>query len=172
MKARSVIAVLVMAAGAVGVPVIAWAHQRQAAPRSERTHPRVSPTTGTPRTAFRLAFRLRETPGHHGYLETDYQVQVAPHQGAPSSCWPPQPTSITSGHRGQEAKISLKPPTGGWCVGRYRVTVFLERGPYCPPPQNGQPQPCPEFATQEMNTGQTRFTIGRTQPAAWRTSRP
>ncbi len=40
------------------------------------------------------------------------------------------------------------------------MTVFLERGPYCPPPTAGRPPtPCPEFATQELDVGDTHFTI-------------
>jgi hypothetical protein len=129
-------------------------------PIGELTHPRVWPIAGTADTVFHLSFRLRETPGHTGFLETDYRVVVSPHRGAANSCWPSQPRAITSGQKGQRLRIPLRPPSSGWCRGTYRVTVYLERGPYCPPPQNGTTTPCPEFATQEMDTGRVRFTVG------------
>ena len=45
------------------------------------------------------------------------------------------------------------------------MTVFLQRGPYCPKPVEGQPPtPCPEFATQELDTGSTSFTVGSGAP--------
>jgi hypothetical protein len=93
-------------------------------------------------------------------MATDYRVQVAPHQGAPTACWPNQPAPISSGQKGHQVRVALDPPSRGWCQGIYHVTVFLERGPYCPP-KGGQPQPCPEFATQELSTGRTRFTVQR-----------
>jgi hypothetical protein len=186
-KIRVAFAVLLAGAAGLGVAVTAGAHDTLGAsggpggtgtgtsvtgttvtggggpgspgtPRRERTHPHVSPTAGMTNTVFALSFKLRETPGHQGYLETDYRVQVSPRQGEANSCWPSQPATITSGQKG-EMTVPLNPPSTGWCQGIYRVTVFLERGPYCPPPQNGQPQPCPEFATQELNTGHTRFTV-------------
>jgi hypothetical protein len=57
-------------------------------------------------------------------------------------------------------QIKLTPPAHGWCKGTHRVTVFLQRGPYCPPPVQGQPPtPCPEFATQELDTGAAGFKV-------------
>jgi hypothetical protein len=56
--------------------------------------------------------------------------------------------------------VPLPAPRSGWCRERYRVTVFLQRGPYCPKPRPGEPpQPCPEFATQEIDTGEAHFTV-------------
>jgi hypothetical protein len=106
---------------------------------------------------FDLSFRLRDTPGHKGVLATEYRPVVSPGRGAPSSCQPTQPQPITHGRRGRIVTIPLDPPSGGWCQGTYRVTVYLERGPYCPP--SHPPNPCPEFATQDLNTGHTRFTV-------------
>jgi hypothetical protein len=160
MDTRSAMAVLLAAGVALGTAVAASATPGPAGtPRGERTRPRVNPSSGTPSTVVGLVFRLRETPGHQGVMATDYRVQVSPPSGSPKSCWPTQPQPITSGQKGHLARIALHPPSGGWCRGAYRATVFLERGPYCPPPQRGQPQPCPEFATQELDTGHARFTV-------------
>lgn len=189
-KVRSVIVALAAAAAGLGLAVAAGAHGSKMTatgpsasgtatsvtsttttgggggsggiPRNQRTHPSVSPVTGDSSTSFELSFTLRQTPGHHGVVATDYRVEVAPYRGSASSCWPPQPSTISGGQAGTVVKLALAPPAGGWCVGRYRVTVFLERGPYCPPPQP-HPQPCPEFATQELDTGHTHFLIDGTR---------
>lgn len=156
MKLRSLTAVLLAAGGGLGAAVVAGARS-SATPRSERTHPRVEPSSGTPSTSFGLSFRLREQPGHQGVMATEYRIEVSPQRGAPSSCQPAQPGPIARGRRGRIVAVPLTPPSGGWCAGTYRVIVFLERGPYCPPAP--PPQPCPEFATQEMDTGHARFTV-------------
>jgi hypothetical protein len=130
------------------------------APSGERTHPRLQPTIGRRHTRFTLTFTLRDAPGHQGVLAADYRVQVAPPVGARASCTPAEPPTIGTGTAGTIEQVPLTPPAHGWCRGSYRVTVFLERGPYCPPPVVGQtPTPCPEFATQDMDTGEASFTI-------------
>ena len=130
------------------------------APSGERTHPQLQPTIGRRRTRFTLTFTLRDAPGRQGVLAVDYRVQVAPPVGARASCTPAEPPTIDTGTAGAIERVSLTPPAHGWCRSSYRVTVFLERGPYCPPPVVGQtPTPCPEFATQEMDTGEASFTV-------------
>ena len=130
-------------------------------PSNELTHPQVHPSTGARLTSFTLAFTLREAPGHQGVFAVDYRVQVAAPPGAPTSCNPNPPPTIESGAVGESEQIALQPPAQGWCNGTYRATVFLQRGPYCPPPVEGQPPtPCPEFPTQELDTGTASFTIG------------
>jgi len=130
-------------------------------PSNELTHPRVHPTAGLPLTSFTLAFTLRETPGHQGAFAVDYRVQVTAPLDVPTSCDPNPPPNVESGGVGELDQIALQPPASGWCNGTYRATVFLQRGPYCPPPVKGQPPtPCPEFATQDLDTGTASFTIG------------
>jgi hypothetical protein len=129
-------------------------------PDSERTHPKVRPAIGRRLTDFTLTFTLREAPGHSGVFAVEYRVQIAPPRGAAASCVPTQPPPIESGAAGALEKVKLTPPAHGWCRGRHRATVFLQRGPYCPPPPAGQPPtPCPEFATQELDTGTAGFTV-------------
>jgi hypothetical protein len=141
----------VAAAGAAAAPAVTSAQQ---------THPRVRPGEGGHRTSFTLSFTVRQRLGHVGVLATDYRVQVSPFGPAGASCWPSQPVAVSSGSPGQVIRLSLHPSPPGWCRRRYTVTVFLQRGPYCPPPAAGQPPPpCPEFTTQELNTGQTHFTV-------------
>lgn len=130
-------------------------------PSGEQTHPYVQPSRGGRLTTFTLTFTLREAPGHQGILAEDYSVQVNPPQGVATSCAPPQLPPIESGAAGALEHAVLPPPTDGWCSGAYRVTVYLQRGPYCPPPAAGQqPNPCPEFALQEVDTGTAGFTVG------------
>lgn len=132
------------------------------APRRERTHPRLRPTVGGPHTRFTLAFTLRQAPGHHGVLAVAYRVQVAPPLRARASCRPAELPTIDTGAAGAIERVPLRPPLHGWCRGSHRVTVFLERGPYCPPPVVGKAlTPCPEFALQAMDTGEASFTVRR-----------
>lgn len=134
------------------------------AAESEDTHPQVRPSYGQANTAFTLAFTLRENPRHEGILSTDYSVLVAPLQ-ARASCMPPQPAPIDSGSAGESVEVALTPPEGGWCQGTYSVTVFLQRGPYCPPPIEGaEPVPCPLFAMQALETGGSGFSVGPAGP--------
>jgi hypothetical protein len=128
--------------------------------RGERTHPRLRPTVGGPHARFILTFTLREAPGHHGVLAVAYRVQLAPPLRARASCRPAELPTIDTGAAGAIERVPLRPPRHGWCKGAYRVTVFLERGPYCPPPVAGKaPIPCPEFALQAMDTGEASFTV-------------
>lgn len=131
-----------------------------AAPSAEQTHPRVRPAEGGRHTSFTLSFTVRQSLGHAGVVATDYRVQASPVRPARASCSPSQPVPISSGSPGQVIRLALHPPPAGWCKRQYAVTVFLQRGPYCPPPTAGQPPPpCPEFATQDLDTGEARFTV-------------
>ncbi|MGI8803440.1 MAG: hypothetical protein ACR2KV_14960 [Solirubrobacteraceae bacterium] len=123
----------------------------------ERTHPRVKPAVGSRRTRFAVAFTLAAQPGHQGVLATDYQVQV----DAPK-CPPPMLALVDAGTPGSTVRMPLVPPAHGWCLGRHKVTVLLQRGPYCPRPSAGQPPtPCPEFASQDLDVGEAYFTVRR-----------
>jgi hypothetical protein len=137
----------------------------QQAPREEQTRPRVQPSRGRRQTIFAVLFTLREEPGHHGALAVAYRIAVSgpPHRS--SSCAPPQPPAIEEGAAATVTRVRLPSPAPGWCAGRYRVTVYLERGPYCPPPAQGQPPPpCPLFATQELDTGEAGFVVRSSRP--------
>jgi hypothetical protein len=128
---------------------------------SEGTDPHVRPAYGQGSTVFILTFTLRETPGHEGVMQTGYRVAVAAAPGSAASCAAGQPAALDSGAAGELRALALTPPSGGWCRGTYQVSVLLQQGPYCPPPQEGgQPVPCPEFATRDLDTGSTVFTVG------------
>jgi hypothetical protein len=130
------------------------------APVDEQTDPRMRPVSGKRHTAFAVLFTLREAPGHQGVFAVDYRVRVSRPARSSPSCASLRPPNVDSGTAGAIARVRLTPPAHGWCLGRYRVTVFLQRGPYCPPPVQGQPPtPCPEFATQELDTGDTSFAV-------------
>jgi hypothetical protein len=170
MRVRHGIALIlaVVAGGAMAAAVSSpqAAPATTSAPSSERTYPQINPTSGSGLTVFTLTFTLREAPGHEGVMATEYSVQVSAPAGTGSSCMPAQPPAVDSGTAGASERITLSPPARGWCTGTYGVTVFLQRGPYCPPPVEGQqPTPCPEFATQELDTGSTSFTVGLGVPS-------
>lgn len=123
----------------------------------EQTHPRVKPAAGSRRTRFAVAFTLRVQPGHQGVVAADYQVRV----DAPK-CPPPMLARVDRGTQGATVRIPLVAPAHGWCLGRHRVTVLLQRGPYCPrPPAGGPPTPCPEFASQDLDVGEASFVVRR-----------
>lgn len=129
---------------------------------AEQTHPRMLPPTGRARTQFTIRLTLADAPGHTGVVATDYRLQLTtPTNAHVERCSPgTAPGNIQSGSASEVLGIRLITPVAGWCTGRYRLTVFLQRGPYCPPPAAGQPPaPCPEFATQELDVGDTHFTI-------------
>ena len=156
-------ALCVLLSGAVVTAAPAGSTPATGAPqatKAQRTYPRVLPRTGSRRTAFAVYFTLRAQPGHTGVLETDYRVDIGPPPHARPACAAPAPDTITTGQAGDVRRVALAGPAGGWCAGRYAVTIFLQRGPYCPPPQDGQPPtPCPEFATQELDTGRAHFVV-------------
>jgi hypothetical protein len=134
-------------------------------PSNERTDPHVQPAFGSGQTVFTLTFTLRDAPGHEGVMAIEYRAQVTAPPGGSSSCAAAQPPAIDSGTAGALERIALTPPAGGWCRGTYLVTVFLQRGPYCPAPVEGQPpSPCPEFASQDLDTGSTSFTVAPSAP--------
>lgn len=120
------------------------------------------PAHGVRTTRFVVAFTLREAAGHQGVVATEYGVRVLAPAHRRAACTPPQPMAVRSGARGTRRRVRLPHPRVGWCHGRYRVTVFLQRGPYCPPPQPGEPpEACPKFATRELDTGSTSFRVRR-----------
>lgn len=126
----------------------------------QQTHPVVHPRRPTRRTRVSVRFTLSDAPGHEGVVESDYRVQVDQPAGSRAACAAGAPTDVTSGTQGDKVTVPLPPPRHGWCRGRYTVTVFLQRGPYCPAPQDGQPpQPCPEFASQDLQVGRARFSV-------------
>jgi hypothetical protein len=159
--------ILAVLAGAVIVAVAEGQDRGSATnvPSNERTDPKIRPPSGSGLTIFTLTFTLRHAPGHEGVTATEYRVQVAAPPDSGSSCIAPQPPAIVSGTAGALEQVSLTPGVNGWCTGTYLVTVLLQRGPYCPPPQEGQqPIPCPEFVTQELDTGSANFTVGPSAP--------
>jgi hypothetical protein len=130
---------------------------------AEQTDPAVIPRTGRAHTHFTARLTLADAPGHTGVLATDYRLQLTgPREHAAPRCTPAAPANIDSGIAHQIVRIALNAPAAGWCTGRYTLTVFLQRGPYCPATAPGQPPPpCPEFATQELDVGNAHFTVAR-----------
>jgi hypothetical protein len=129
---------------------------------AEQTHATVTPASGRAFTRFTVRLTLADTPGHSGVFATDYRLQLAAPRKAPAvRCAPKtRPGNIDSGTAGEVLRIPLTAPAAGWCAGRYQVTIFLERGPYCPQTTPGEPPPpCPEFATQELDVGDTHYTV-------------
>jgi len=129
---------------------------------ADQTHPAVVPHLGSARTRFTARLTLAAAPGHVGLFATDYRLQVTvPPHASVARCSPAMlPPNIQSGVRGQVVRVRLGTPKRGWCAGRYRLTVLLERGPYCPAPAAGRPpQPCPEFASQDLDVGETSFVV-------------
>jgi hypothetical protein len=132
---------------------------RVTVPAGERVHPRVTPPVSGVRSRFALTFTARTNLGHVGVFMADYRIAVSPPRPSRPSCGAALPAAVTTGSKGAREHLMLPRPPGGWCRGRYTVTVFLERGPYCQQPANGPPSPCPEFATQELPVGSTDFTV-------------
>lgn len=127
---------------------------------AERTHPSVRPKVGGVRTTFTVWFTLRRAPGHTGVVAVDYRIEVSPPSHASAACWPSQPAPVQAGRKGETVQLRLQSPSAGWCVAPYAVTVYLQRGPYCPPAVAGKPPaPCPEFATQDLKVGEAHFTV-------------
>ncbi len=108
-----------------------------------------------------MRFTLSDDPGHHGVVESDYRLQVDQPAGSRAACKAAPPSNVTSGTQGTRVTVALPSPRYGWCRGTYVTTVFLQRGPYCPTPQDGQqPQPCPAFASQDLQVGRSIFVVG------------
>jgi hypothetical protein len=128
---------------------------------AQQTHPSVRPRVGRAHTRFVVRLTLADAPGHVGVLASDYRLQlIVPRARRVSRCSPAALANIDSGTAHQTVRIALIAPAAGWCTGRYTLSVFLQRGPYCLAPAPGQPPaPCPEFATQEHGVGNTHFTV-------------
>ena len=150
----------VAVAFAQGAPTLATAGPPSGT-AAEQTHPAVLPHTGHALTRFTARLTLADAPGHSGVLATDYRLALSiARKHFARRCLPPAPSNIDSGSAGQVVRIRLDAPAGGWCTGHYTLTVFLQRGPYCPKPAAGQPPtPCPEFATRELDVGQANFVV-------------
>jgi hypothetical protein len=128
---------------------------------AQQTHPWIRPRVGHAHTNFVVHLTLATAAGHVGVAATSYLVQLAAPRGAVPRCSrPTNIAAITMAPAHAIEAIPLGAPAAGWCAGRYRVTVFLQRGPYCPARLPGQlPVPCPEFATQALNVGTAHFRV-------------
>jgi len=104
-------------------------------------------------------FTAREDLGVHGVIATDYRVNAA--GPARTTCARAASVRVAKGSVGDRLRAVLEPVgRSRWCRGRFRGVVLLERGPYCPKPQSGQPPaPCPEFASQALDTGHFAFRV-------------
>ena len=122
----------------------------------QRTDPRVRPKEGKRHTAFAVKFTLRQTPGHEGVYDTSYRVEVTAPADARAGCTPPPLDPVREGEAGERVRVKLRAPEGGWCRRRHRVTVFLDRGPYCPADAT---DPCPAFPSESIETGHARFRV-------------
>lgn len=130
--------------------------------RGQQTHPRLVPRRARRTSRVAVHFTLADQPGHSGVVATDYRVQVDPPAGSRPACRGMAPATVDAGTRGAVVRVPLARPPHGWCVGRYIVTVFLQRGPYCPAPAPDQPpQPCPQFASQDLDVGRAGLTVRR-----------
>jgi hypothetical protein len=161
MHLRRDLALVLVSAALTTMAALAALVIAAAGSESEGTDPQVSPAYGQASTVFNLTFTLRKTLGHEGVMATDYRVALAPPPHSGGSCAVSQPATVDSGAAGELRALALSPPPDGWCRGIYQVSILLQQGPYCPPPQEGrQPVPCPEFATRDLDTGSTDFTVG------------
>lgn len=131
-----------------------------------RTHPSVRPRVGRRHSRFELTFTLAQAPGRAGLVDTYYSELVSPPAHAAPACSPRQPAPVSTGSQGATSKISLHPPTHGWCKGRFEVTVFLDRTQLCGPPIALPAIVCPvspdarsPFPIGLVDTGQTHFTV-------------
>jgi hypothetical protein len=130
--------------------------------KAQQTHPHVSPRTGKRHTTFRLRFTVADAAGITGVSQTEYRIEVRAPKGARAACTPVAPAIVTEAAPGTVEHRTLPEPAGGWCVGRYHVTVLLQRGPHCQQPDTM----CPEFATQDLDVGRTRFRVQPKKTAA------
>src|SRR5579863_1920682 len=106
---------------------------------AEQTYPSVYPHAGRAHTRFTASLTLADAPGHSGVLATGYRLQLSVNRKhVARRCSPPPPPNIDSGSASQLVHIPLTAPESGWCDGRYTLTVFLQRGPFCPAPTPGQ----------------------------------
>ena len=150
--------------GAVGPAMTATAMPGTTQPpvgsSAQQTHPVVHPKRPTRRSHVSVRVTLSDAPGHEGVVESDYLIQVDQPIGSRAACAATAPPNVTSGTRGTRVSVALPSPRYGWCHGRYTATVFLQRGPYCPTPPAGQPpQPCPEFASRDLQVGRRTFVV-------------
>lgn len=151
---------LIQGPSAVGAAAGSTAFAYPQAPAADQTHPLVLPRRGQRVTRFATYLTLREQPGHRGVLSTAYRIAVYQPPHTSSRCQPAAPPNVTSGHTATVVRVGLSTPPRGWCAGRYTVTVFLQRGPYCPMPAPGEPPtPCPEFALQDLDVGHAQFIV-------------
>jgi hypothetical protein len=142
---------------ALGAVPVALAASSPKAPAAEQTHPHLRPHGGGRHTTFVLTLTAADDLGVHGVLQTDYAIDAF--NGA-NGCRSAFAANLSAGHRGQRLSLKLAPAAQGWCRGRYRGVVLLERGPYCPKPGPGRPPPpCPKFATRALDAGRFAFTI-------------
>jgi len=73
---------------------------------------------------FTFSVRLGHGAGAGATPVTGYTSHISPPSGAPDSC-DLRLTRRPKIKSGQVARIHLRPPVGGWCDGRYHVTVIL-----------------------------------------------
>lgn len=84
---------------------------------------------GVNNLSFTFLVRLPKGARAAGTSVGHYQAHIVRPRHAPSSCQPLMTRIPITGENGQIARVRVEPPAGGWCGGRYRVTVALNHGP-------------------------------------------
>ncbi|GAC1484100.1 MAG: hypothetical protein NVS1B9_00110 [Solirubrobacteraceae bacterium] len=116
------------------------------------------PRAGGPHTRFSLRLTARSKLGTQGVIRTSYRVTVA--GPARAGCVHGVSLAVARAAVGQRLSLPRRAAAGGWCHGRFRGSVELERGPDCQPgARGGPPTPGPKFATRLLLVGRFAFTV-------------
>lgn len=122
---------------------------------SQQTRPTVSPLRGGRSTRFVLHLTTRQRLGVSGGLRSDYRVTVSRSDGSCAVAF----TIARAAAGARLHEVLHAASRAGWCRGRYKGVVSLDRAPSCMPLPNGQAIACPQFVLAPVGVGRFSFTV-------------
>jgi hypothetical protein len=102
-------------------------HKRHEPSGEHRQTPTDEPLVGRRPLSFTFSVRLRRSTAAGPLTVTGYATRVSPPRATSDGC-DPRLVRRPNLKKDQVARIHVRPPAGGWCAGRYRVTVTLKPG--------------------------------------------
>lgn len=90
----------------------------------------VTPTVGSPKTAFRVSFRAAQRTGRFGSLTRHYVVRASGPTGV-NGCVSAVSKNVPASPAHSQIRVKLTPGRGNWCSGAFHGQIEEVQGPAC-----------------------------------------
>src|SRR3954447_24940335 len=117
-------------------------------------NPRVKPKTGHRTTTFRVAFTAPKAAGDQGVYERSYPVEMTLRG---RGCTQSAVRIVSRAAAGQRVRVRFPAPSGHWCLGTGRGTIYMEENPDCD--DTSERDPCPQYPSMTREIAHFGFKV-------------